>query len=487
MPGDTRVTLDPKNWDEFRTLAHQMVDDTVDYLQNVSSRPAWQAMPAEVRNSFSEPVPREGVGAAAAYADFRERILPYPNGSIHPRFWGWVQGTGTPLAMMAEMLAAAMNPHMAGFNQAPALVEKQVVRWIAELMGYPANASGLLVSGGTIANILGLTVARHAKCGFDIRQDGLQGAEKRPKLLVYGSTETHNWVFKGLELMGLGRAAFRSVPVNADYTINLALLREMLQRDKEAGHLPVCVVGTAGTVNTGATDNLESLAEIAREHNTWFHVDGAFGAWTRISEKLKAVVAGMEQADSIGLDLHKWVYLPFECACVLVRDAKLHEAAFASTASYLTMADRGVMAGGIPFANLGIDLTRNFKALKVWMSFKAHGVSHIARVIEQNVDDVQYLVDRIRKSEELELLAPAPLNVACFRYVRSGMADEALGRLNNEILLRIQEQGIAIPSGTTVNGRFAIRVANTNHRSRREDFDVLLEAVLRFGREIAMV
>ncbi len=287
--------------------------------------------------------------------------------------------------------------------------------------------------------------------------------------------------------MGLGRAAFRSVPVNADYTINLALLRETLRRDQADGHLPICIIGTAGTVNTGATDNLESLAEIAHEHNAWFHVDGAFGAWARISAKLKSVVSGMEQADSIGLDLHKWVYLPFECACVLVRDAKVHESAFASTASYLAMADRGVMAGGIPFANLGIDLTRNFKALKVWMSFKAHGVGHIAKVIEQNVDDVQYLVDRIRKSEELELLAPAPLNVACFRYVRSGMADEALGRLNNEILLRIQEQGIAIPSGTTVNGRFAIRVANTNHRSRREDFDVLLEAVLRFGREIAMV
>lgn len=484
MPGNSRVTLDPENWGEFRTLAHQMIDDTVDYLQNVSSRPAWRPMPADVRNSFNESVPHEGLGAAAAYADFRERILPYPNGSIHPRFWGWVQGTGTPLAMMAEMLASAMNPHMAGFNQAPALVEKQVVRWIAELMGYPANASGVLVSGGTIANILGLAVARHAKCGFDIRQDGLQGAGKCPKLLVYGSTETHNWVHKGLEFMGLGRAAFRSVPVNADYTINLASLRETLQRDKEAGHLPICIIGTAGTVNTGATDNLESLAEIAREHNTWFHVDGAFGAWARISEKLKAVVAGMEQADSIGLDLHKWVYQPFECACVLVRDAELHQAAFASTASYLTMADRGVMAGGIPFANLGIDLTRNFKALKVWMSFKAHGVAHIARVIEQNVDDVQYFVDRIRKSKELELLAPAPLNVACFRYIRSGMADEALDRLNNEILLRIQEQGIAIPSGTTVNGKFAIRVANTNHRSRREDFDALLEAVIWFGREV---
>ncbi|HWX56680.1 MAG TPA: pyridoxal-dependent decarboxylase [Verrucomicrobiae bacterium] len=481
---DARVTLDPENWDEFRALAHQMIDDTVDYLQNVRNRPAWRPMPAEVRDSFRGSVPQEGMGAAAAYADFKERILPYPNGNIHPRFWGWVQGTGTPLGMMAEMLAAAMNPHMAGFNQAPALVEQQVVRWVAELMGYPENSSGVLVAGGTIANILGLAVARHAKCGFDVRQDGLQGSGNHAKLLVYGSTETHNWVFKGLEFMGLGRAAFRSVPVNPDYEIDLAALRKMLERDKAAGHLPICIIGSAGTVNTGATDNLESLAEIAREHNTWFHVDGAFGAWARISGRLKSLVAGLERSDSIGLDLHKWIYLPFECACVLVRDADLHQAAFASTASYLAVADRGVMAGGIPFANLGLDLTRGFKALKVWMAFKVHGIAHIARVIEQNVNDVQYLVKRIRQTEELELLAPVPLNIACFRYVRAGQTDEVLNGLNQEILLRVQEQGIAIPSGTTLNGKFAIRVANTNHRTRREDFDGLLAAVIRLGGEV---
>ncbi|MBI1745114.1 MAG: amino acid decarboxylase [Acidobacteria bacterium] len=435
---DARVTLDPEDWDEFRSLAHQMLDDALDYLQNVRSRPAWQPMPDSIRDSFAEPVPKVGIGAAAAYADFKERILPYPNGNIHSRFWGWVQGTGTPLGVMAEMLGVTMNPHMAGFNQAPALVEHQVIRWIAELMGYPVTSSGLLVTGGTMANILALNVARHAKCGFDVRQKGLQGTDA--KLLVYGSSETHNWASKGIELLGLGREAFRVVPVTPEYTIDVASLRETLQRDREAGHLPICIIGTAGTVNTGAIDDLQSLAEIAREYNVWFRMDGAFGAWARISAKLKPLVAGMEKADSIGLDLHKWIYLPFDCACVLVRDGGLHGAAFASTASYLTQYERGVIAGGLPFANLGIDLTRNFKALKVWMSFKAHGLDHIAKVIDQNVDDIRYLAECIRQSDELELLAPVPLNIMCFRYVRPGLSDAALNRLNTEVLLRIQHR-----------------------------------------------
>jgi aromatic-L-amino-acid/L-tryptophan decarboxylase len=474
-----RVTLDPENWEEFRALAHAMIDDTLDYLRDLRERPAWQPMQEGVRSSFDEPLPQKGIGAAAAYRVFKQQVRPYTNGNIHPRFWGWVQGTGTPLGMMAEMLGAAINPHMAGFNQAPASVEHQVVRWIVESMGFPKDASGLMVTGGSLANMIGLAVARHAKSGFDVRQQGVAGADR--KLLVYGSVETHNWVNKGLEFMGMGRDAFRAVPVNTDYQIDLSVLREMLQRDKADGHRPICVIGTAGTVNTGAIDDLESLADIAQQHDTWFHVDGAFGAWARISTTLKPLVAGIERADSIGLDLHKWVYLPFDTACVLVRDAAMHRAAFASTASYLAISERGVIAGGLPFANLGIDLTRNFKALKVWMHFKAHGVQQIARVIEQNVEDIRYLVQRVNEAKELELLAPSPLNVVCFRYVRPGLAEDALNRLNQEVLFQLQEQGIAVPSATTFNEKFAIRVANVNHRSRREDFDILVEAVIELG------
>lgn len=477
------LTLDPADWDEFRALAHRMVDDTIAHLSSLRDAPAWRPMPDAVRASFAEPLPVDGAGAEAAYRAFVERVRPYPNGNLGPRFWGWVQGTGTPLAMMAEMLAAALNPHLGGLNQAPALVEKQVIAWLAEMMGFPAGASGVLVTGGTMANVLGLAVARHAKAGFDVRAEGLQGG--RPRMTLYGSAETHGWVKKAAELLGLGHASFRAIPVGGDYRVDVEAMRAAIHADRAAGHHPFCAIGTAGTVNTGATDDLRALAALCREEGLWFHVDGAYGALTRLSGQLAPIVAGMEAADSLGFDLHKWMYLPFEAACVLVRDARVHRAAFSMSATYLAETTRGVIAGGLPFADLGVDLTRGFKALKVWMSLKAHGVGTIARLIEQNVAQARYLAGLVEADPALELLAPVPLNVVCFRYAPGGLPQARLNAVNEEILLRVQERGVAVPSGTTLGGRYAIRAAVTNHRSRRQDFALLARSVVEIGREVA--
>jgi aromatic-L-amino-acid/L-tryptophan decarboxylase len=475
-------TLDPADWEAFRALAHRMVDDTIGHLATLRDRAAWQPMPDAVRTSFDEPLPRGGEGEAAAYEQFRARIQPYPNGNLHPRFWGWVQGTGTPLGMMADMLAAAMNPHLAGLNQAPALVEHQVIRWLAGLMGFPADAGGVLVTGGTMANLLGLNVARHARAGWDVRELGMEGG---PRLRVYGGSETHGWVRKAVELMGMGHRAWRPVPVDAEYRIDLLALAAAVREDRAAGHRPLCVIGTAGTVNTGASDDLDALADFCAAEGLWFHVDGAYGAWAYASDALRPLVAGMERADSLGFDLHKWGYLPFECACVLVRDAELHRAAFATAAPYLAETERGVIAGGLPFANRGVDLTRGFKALKVWMSFKAHGVDALVRLVEQNVAQARHLAARVEASPSLELLAPVALNVVCFRYAPADLPEAERNAVNEEILLRLQEDGIAVPSGTVLGGRYALRAAVVNHRSRREDFDVLADAVERIGREVA--
>ncbi len=345
------ATLDPADWEEFRALAHRMVDDTVDFLAGLREQPAWRPMPEAVRRSFDEPLPWSGEGAEAAYEQFVERVRPYPNGNLHPRFWGWVQGNGTPLGMMADMLAAALNPHMAGFDQAPALVERQVIRWLAGLMGFPEDAGGVLVAGGTMASVLGVAVARHARAGWDVRAEGVQG--DRPRLVMYGSTETHAWARKAAELLGLGAAGLRTVPVDGEFRVDVAALRRAVEEDEAAGRRPFCVVGTAGTVNTGATDDLRALAALCREKGLWFHVDGAFGALARFSPALAPRVAGVEEADSVGFDLHKWGYLPFECACVLVRDAAVHRAAFAAQASYLAETGRGVIAGGSPSRSAG--------------------------------------------------------------------------------------------------------------------------------------
>ena len=476
------LSLDPANWERLRELGHRMLDEMIDYISTVRDRPAWRPVPPEVRGALREPLPIAGQGVDAAYRAFVEHVLPYPGGNLHPRFWGWVQGNGTAVGMLADMLASGLNPHMAGFHQAPALVEEQVLRWLVELMGFPSEASGVLVTGGTMANILGLATARCAKADFDVRDQGVQ--EGTSRLVFYGSTETHVWAVKAAELIGLGRRSFRRVAVDERYRIDVDALRLAIARDRRDGLRPFCVLGTAGTVNTGAVDDLEALAQLCEAEDLWFHVDGAFGALARLSPKTRGLVAGLERADSLAFDLHKWMYLPYAVACILVRDGKALPAAFAADARYLDYGDRGVIGGGLPFADRGIDLTRDFKALKVWMSLKAHGAEAFMRLIAQNVAQARYLTSQIESCPDLELLAPTELNVVCFRYTGGRSDDEALNTVNREILLQLQESGVAVPSGTQLRGRFALRVAIVNHRSRTEDFDILVGEVLRLGRTI---
>ena len=482
VPHDADETLDPADWEQFRALAHRMVDDSLDFQLRLRDAPAWTPIPPRVRAALTgEGIPYEAQGAERAYGEFVERVLPYTNGNRHPRFFGWIQGNGTPLGMMADMLAAGMNAHLAGLDQSPKLVELQVISWLAELMGMPTGTSGLLVSGGTMANILGLAVARHARAGFDIREQGLFGS---PRLTVYGSTETHSWAQKGVEMCGMGNASLRRVRVNADMTINLAALREMIAADRAAGMRPICVIGTAGTVNSGATDDLAAIADLCAADGLWFHCDGAFGALARLSPALAPIVNGIERSDSLAFDLHKWVYLPYEIACVLVRDPVLHEAAFSVTPSYLRDEGRGVIAGGIPFANRGPELTRSFKALKVWLSLKSQGVNAFTRLIEQNVSQARAFAERVSGVPNVEIMAPVALNIVCFRYAPPGWDDARTDALNKELLLRIQETGLAVPSGSQINGRYTVRVACSNHRSRWEDFEALAEGVERIGSEI---
>ncbi|MGH7654955.1 MAG: pyridoxal phosphate-dependent decarboxylase family protein [Gemmatimonadaceae bacterium] len=478
-------TLDPADWNAFRALAHRMVDDSLDYLQTVGDRPPWQPLPASVRNALTtEPLPRAPQTAERAYEEFLTNVLPYTNGNRHPRFWGWIQGSGTPLGMMADMLAAGMNPHCAGLDQSSKLVELQVIKWLAELMGFPQDASGVLVSGGTMANVLGLAVARNTRAGFNVREHGMHGADAR--LAIYASSEVHSWAQKAVELFGMGNASLRRVPVDSDFRIRIDALRDMIDADRLLGLRPICVIGTTGTVNSGATDDLDALADFCAEQELWFHVDGAFGALARLVPELAPALKGIERADSLAFDLHKWMYLPFEVACILVRDRTAHEATFSVNPSYLRDEGRGVIAGGLPFADRGLELTRNFKALKVWLSLKAHGVDTFSRAIALNVEHARRFGERVVKIPHVVLCAPVSLNIVCFRVAPPSLSLEAQDAFNKELLLRIQETGLAVPSGSQIGGRYVIRVACSNHRSRWEDYEALAVGLEQLASEIQL-
>src|SRR5512143_1336208 len=474
-------SLDPQDWAALRELGHRMVDDMLTYLQTVRERPVWQPIPKQVKEHLQQPLPLEPQGVEEAYQDFVTNVLPYPLGNIHPRFWGWVMGTGTPFGVLADMLAATMNPNMGGGEHVANDVEHQVLDWCKEMLGFPLDASGILVSGGSMANFVGLTVARNTLAGFDVREKGL-GAAPQP-LTFYGSVEMHSCLQKAVELLGLGNEALRRIPVNAEFQIDLDALGRAIQADRAAGYRPVGVIGNAGTVNTGAIDDLGSLADLCQREKLWFHVDGAFGALAAVSPELRPLLQGMERADSIAFDLHKWMYMPFEVGCTLVRSEVAHRRAFSLTPEYLTHFERAAAGGSRWFNEYGLQLTRGFRALKVWLSIKEHGSAKYGRLIKQNVDQCRYLVSLIEATPELELMAPAPLNIVCFRYKATGLDDEALNQLNQEIMFELHEQGIAVPTYTTLDGKFAIRVAHTNHRTRYADFDLLVHEAVRLGKE----
>lgn len=478
----TEETLDPQDWQATRELGHRMVDDMLNYLQTIREQPAWRPIPQQVKENLQQPLPLTPQGEEHTYQDFLENVLPYPHGNIHPRYWGFVNGTGSALGMLSEMLAAAMNPNCGGADHSAVYVEQQVINWCKEMLGYAPEASGVLVSGGSMANLMGLAIARNTQLKFDIRHNGVAAAPGM--MTVYCSSEAHSSVQKAVELLGLGYKALRQIPVDRHYRIDLAILEKTIAEDRRAGHLPFCIVGNAGTVNTGAIDPLETLADICQREKLWFHVDGAFGALAALAPEMRSQLTGLPRGDSLAFDLHKWMYLPYEAGCLLVKNKTAHEKAFAVVPTYLAPHDRGLMAGPPWFANYGLQLSRGFRALKIWLAFKSYGLDKFRRLIQQNILQARYLAQLVEANPELELTAPVPLNIVCFRFISPRLDEAQLNQINRELMMELHERGIAVPTSTFLHGKYVLRVAITNHRSRREDFELLVRESILIGNEL---
>ena len=473
-PGD----LDPTDWAATRAQAHRMLDDILDHVQQVGAGPVWSPIPDAVRAEFRTALPWEPSALGAVHEDFKRLILPHSTGNLHPRFMGWVHGGGNVAGMLAEMLAAGLNANLGGRDHIPVEVERQVTRWMAELFGFPAGASGLFVTGTSTANLIGVLAARADVLGPESRVDGV--GEAGQGLVAYASTAAHGCIAKALDMAGLGSGALRLIPTDDAGRIMTAILAETVAADRAAGLKPFLIVGSAGTVDIGAVDDLNALADIAARERVWLHVDGAFGALGRLSPELSPLFDGIERAQSIAFDFHKWGQAPYDAGFILMRDEAKHRAAFASTAPYLQRQTRGLAAGQPWPCDYGPDLSRGFRALKVWFAFKTYGAAAIGRSIAGTCRLAEIMARRVDAEPELERLAPVALNIVCFRF-RGPDSD----RLNTEIVEALQTSGVAAPSTTTINGRLAIRAAIVNHRTREHDIDIVLDEVLRLGRVLS--
>ena len=471
-------TLDPADWDQTRALAHQMVDNAIDQIRNVRARPVWQAMPDPVRAAFVTPLPLGQQPLAEVYNQISDQVMPYRMGNVHPRFWMWYMGASTFTGALADFLAAVDGSNLGAGNTAASLVDRQTTDWIRAMMGFPETASGTLVNGGSMANIIGLMASRNHMAGVDLRQMGV-AAMPQP-LRFYTSDQVHACHDKAMNLLGLGRQSLCRVPSDEAFRLDLEKLQAAIRHDRADGIRPACIIATAGTTNTGSVDQLSEIADLCAQEGIWLHVDGCVGALLAIAPQNRHLVAGIDRADSLALDLHKGLHAPFDVGCALIRDRRKHRQTFAENAEYLQKTSRGVAAAEL-LSDYNLETSRSFRALKVWMMLKEHGVEKFGRLIDQGIAQARYLDGLFAAEPTIERMAPTVVDIVCFRFNPGGLAEEALRALNIEIMVQMQETGIAAVSDTTIHGRHSLRLAICNHRTTLADLDLLRAEILRIG------
>jgi glutamate/tyrosine decarboxylase-like PLP-dependent enzyme len=476
--------------DADRAAAHRAVDLAFDRLATVAGRPVYRRVPTQVRARLAEaPLPQRGQPVDAILDEFAATVAPYPMGNGHPRFFGWGNPPPVPIGAIADLLAAALNPSCAGGDHAATYVERAAVRWLMELIGFPTTGSmGLLVSGGSMASLTGLAAARHwaaKRDGWDARAEGLQG--RRSPLVLYVSTEGHTALRKGAELLGIGSANVRLVPVDAAFRFDLDTLAAAITADRARGARPFCVAASAGTVNTGAIDPLDRLADLCASEGLWFHVDAALGGFGVLDPTVADRYVGIERADSVAIDPHKWLAVPYECGCVVLRDEALLRDTFSLVPPYLRAEeDKGI--GGPPwYAEYGFQQTRGFRALKLWMCLRHLGREGYARIVARQIALTRRLAALVDAASDLERLAPVETSVVCFRYVPAHRRDDetALDALNRAIVETVQTGGEVFLTQAVLNERFALRANIFHYDTSEADIDALVAVVRKTGTALA--
>lgn len=475
--------------DEFRRLGYQVVDDVADFLDSLSQRPVSPgAEPPEIRALLGDPpLPEQGAPASALLAETVQLLAENSVFNGHPRFMGYITSSAAPVGALAELIAAAINANVGGWELSPMAseIEAQTVRWLAEFIGYPRDCGGLLVSGGNMANFVGFLAAKTAKAPWDIREDGLL---EHPQMVVYGSKETHTWIEKACDLFGLGTEAMRWVPLDERRRMDVQALEELIVADKESGLLPFMVVGTAGSVTVGAVDPLPQIAEICRRHDLWFHVDGAYGAPAAVLPDAPQDMRGMSEADSVAFDPHKWLYSPIEAGCTLVRRPQQMVDAFSFHPEYYAFDDESEEPG-INYYEFGLQNTRGFRALKVWLALRLVGRQGYQKMIGDDVALARALFEATQAHPDLEAFT-CNLSIATFRYAPQALreGDEEVGaylnELNERLVMRLMKGGEAFVSNAIIDGKYALRACIVNFNTSLDDVESIPDIVARLGREL---
>ena len=476
------INMDPE---EFRKLGHNLVDQISDFLISLPNRPLTRAeTPSQVRRLLNQrKLPEEGANAEQLLNDVATLLFDHSLFNGHPKFWGYITASPAPIGILADLLAASINPNLGAWLLSPVAseIEHQSIRWIAEMVGFPTDCGGILVTGGNMANFVGFLAARH---NFTTKE---QIYDLR-KLRLYASDETHTWIHKAVDMYGLGKESVSWVRTDNNQKIDLNALKQQIEQDIRDGFQPFMVIGTAGSVSTGVVDPLPEISKICKEYNLWFHVDGAYGAFAAVLPDASEDLKGLALADSVALDPHKWLYTPLEAGCALIREKTILRDTFSYHPPYYKF-DEVKSEPAISFVDYGPQNSRGFRALKVWLSLCHAGRSGYIKMISDDINLASYLYDLVDKEPELEALTHN-LSITTFRYAPEtpdkdeNERESYLNELNTEILTRLQEGGEAFVSNAVINGKYVLRACIVNFRTNKEDIEALPKIILRLGKEI---